>query len=114
MNSINRQIAIVKPKDPYVTWINSLSNIYEPATIESLKNDCTALLVPHFEGKEDLLKFIKNIYQQIVEMELESWSTDKNVWPANLNYSLFQDWFEIEVHSEVFDFGEGRIEIDEY
>lgn len=115
MNSINRQVVIIKPKNLYVTWISSLPDMAdESVTIESLQNDCTALLVPHFDEEEELFKFIKNIYQQIFEKELWGWSTDKDLWPVDLNYSLFQNWFEIEVHSEVFDLGENSIGIDEY
>jgi hypothetical protein len=114
MNSLNRQVAIVKPKEPYVTWINSLSGAEEQSSIESLNNDCTALLLPHFDDDNESLKFIERKFKQIFEMELDSWSTDRKTWPKKINYTLFRDWFKIELHSEVFDFGEGTIEINGY
>jgi hypothetical protein len=115
MDTINRQVAVIKPTEPYVAWINSLPGMSEdPSTIESLNNDCTALLLPYFDDDEESLKFIKRIYKRIFEIELESWSTDKKAWPKKRDYALFRDWFKIEFHSEVFDFGEGSIEIDEY
>ena len=114
MNSINRQVAIIKPKKPYADWINSLPGADELSSIESLSNDCTALLLPHFDNRDESLKFVKKIYKQIFEMELDSWSTDEKLWPKKRNYGLFHEWFKIEFHSEVFDFGEGTIEIDEY
>jgi hypothetical protein len=115
MKSINRQVAVIKPKEPYVAWINSLPDmIDDPSSIESLNNDCTALLLPHFDDDEESIKFIKQIHNKIFEIELESWSTDKKTWPKNKNYILFCDWFKVEFHSEVFDFGEGAVEIDEY
>jgi hypothetical protein len=85
MNSINRQVAIIKPKEPYVEWINSLNGTDEPYTIESLNDDCTALLLPHFDDDDESLEFIRNIYMEIFETELDSWSTDKNQWPKNRN-----------------------------
>jgi len=115
MNSINRQVAVIKPKEPYVAWINSLPGMSDnPSTIESLNNDSTALLLPHFDDDEDSLKFIKQIFKKIFEMELEGWSSDTKEWPKKRNYALFREWFKIEFHSEVFDFGQGQIEIDEY
>ena len=48
MYSINRQVAVIKPKEPYVDWINSLPGIDEPCDIEGLNNDCTALLSSDF------------------------------------------------------------------
>lgn len=114
MNSLNRQVAVIKPKEPYVDWINSLPGMDEPTTIESLDNDCTALLLPHFDDDNDSMKFIKKIYRQIFDMELDSWSTDKKIWPQKRTYAIFCEWFKIEFHSEVYDFGEGLIENDEY
>ena len=114
MDSINRQIAIIKPKKPYVNWINSLPGMDEPSSIESLNNDCTALLLPHFDDDDESLKFIKRIYRKIFEIELDSWSTGENAWPKKRTYDLFREWFKIEFHSEVFDFGKGAIGIDVY
>ena len=109
MNTINRQVAVIKPKKPYVDWINSLPGTDEPLSIESLNKDCTVLLLPNFDDDEESLKFIKNIYRSIFEIELDSWCTDENFWPKNRDYNIFDQWFTIEFHSEVFDFGEGKI-----
>jgi len=114
MYSINRQVAIIKPKAPYQDWINLLSDIDEPCNIENLQNDCTAILLPHFDDDRDSLKYIKSIYPKIFELELDSWSSDKRAWPKNRNYSLFCKWFKIELHSEVLDFEDGYIEKEDY
>ncbi len=45
-------------------------------------------------------------------MEIDSWSTDHKTWPKKRTYTLFCDWFKIEFHSEVIDFGEGSIEVE--
>ena len=70
MDSINRQIAIIKPKKPYVNWINSLPGMDEPSSIESLNNDCTALLLPHFDDDDDSLKFIKKYIGKYLRLNL--------------------------------------------
>ena len=114
MDSINRQIAIIKPKEPYVDWINSLPGIDEPCDIEELNNDCTALLLPHLDDDDESMRYIKKSYAKIFEFELDSWSTDKKTWPKKRNFSLFSKWFKIEFHSELFDIGNGNIEIEEY
>lgn len=111
MNSINRQVAIIKPKEPYVEWINSLPGNVEPFSIESLREDCTAYLLPNFDDDDESLKYLKKIYRKIFEIELASWSTDENSWPNSRDYNIFTKWFSIEFHSEVFDFGVGKINI---
>ena len=114
MDSINRQIAIVKPKKPYVDWINSLPDMDEPCDLEGLNSDCTALLLPHFDDAEESMKYIKKKFRQLFEFELDSWSSDKTTWPKNRNFTLFCKWFKVEFHSEVFDIGRGKVEIEEY
>lgn len=114
MNSLNRQVAVVKPKEPYVDWVNSLPGMDEPVTIEFLNNDCTALLIPVYDNDIGSLKFIKRVYKEIFEIELNSWVTDKKYWPHKRPYALFREWFKIEIHSEVYDFGKGLVEVDEY
>ena len=114
MKTINRQVAIVKPKERYVDWINSLPEMDELSSIESLSNDCTVLLLPHFDDDDESLKYIKKNYRKVFEAELDSWCADENTWPMKRTFSLFQEWFNIEFHSEVIEFGEGPIKIDEY
>jgi hypothetical protein len=110
MYSINRAIAIIKPKQPYIDWINSLESDEEPIKIEECQNDCTAVLLPDYDFIEEAENFIKDIYDEIFEIELYGWSTDETEWPQNRTYSLFAEWFCVEIHSEVFDPFEEDIE----
>lgn len=114
MYSINRQVIVVKPKAPYIEWINLLPDMDQPIEDDELNNDCTSCLIPHFDYKEGSRNYIKKIYKQIFEVELESWTTDEQLWPQKRNYSLFQKWFVIEIHSEVIDFLETKIEKEEF
>jgi hypothetical protein len=114
MNSINRQVAIIKPKKPYADWISSLPGIDEEYSIESLSDDCTAILLPQFDNEEQSLNFIKKIYKKLFEIELASWNTDLKTWPKNRTYKIFCEWFKIEMHTEILDFGKDEILIEEY
>ncbi len=114
MYSINREVAIIKPKPPYINWINSLPGTKAPIGVEDLKKDCTAILLPPSEDDEEALQFIRSIYTKIFRVELAGWSTDEKTWPKKRNYSLFLKWFDVEIHTEVLDFLESDIEKDEY
>jgi hypothetical protein len=114
MRSINRQVAIIEPKEPYKKWINSLPNMNEPCDIDGLRKDCTAILLPHYNTDEESLKYVQSIFRNIFEIELDSWSTDKKTWPKKRNFKLFCEWFRVTFHSECFDFGKGPIEIEAY
>ena len=114
MESINRQVAIIKPKAPYVDWINTLPGTVDPTTVDNLQTDCTALLLPHFDTDEESLNYLKKNFRTIFEYELYGWHTDKGSWPNKLTFKQFQEWFNIEFHSEVIDLGKGSIAIEEY
>ncbi len=103
MYTINRQVAVLKPKEAYVRWVNSVIDPEDPCNISDLRNDCTAFLIPHFDDDSESLKYIEKIYKKIFEIELNGWSTDKGTWPKKFDLSLFQKWFYVEFHSEVFD-----------
>lgn len=46
-------------------------------------------------------------------MELEGWYTDPELWPKQLSYELFTQWFEPELHTVLIDLGDGGIFDDE-
>ena len=114
MDSINRQVAVIKPKGPYVQWINSLPGTDDPVSIDELQNDCTVILLPHFDTDKESINFLKKNFRSIFEYELFEWHRDEEDWPKNISFKLFQEWFEIELHSEVIDFGKGPITIEKY
>lgn len=114
MYSINRQVAVIKPKQAYLEWIKTLPGMDDEPEIGELQNDCTAILFPHFDDDKASLKYIKSIYSKLFMIELESWSTDKGTWPKKRTWALFCDWFQIEMHSEVLDFGKDDIVKEEY
>ena len=114
MDSINRQVDIIKPKYPYIHWINSLLGTDVPISIDNLQTDCTAIILPHFDTEEESMNYLKKISRPIFEYELFGWHTDEKEWLQKRTFSLFQEWFKIEFHNEVIDFGEEPIATEEY
>lgn len=109
MKSINRSVAVIKPKKPYVDWINQLPDTEEKLTAENLQSDCTAILIPEFDRPEESMAFISAMAKTLFEEELNSWCTDNGLWPKIRTNRTFWKWFEVEVHSEVFDVVRGPI-----
>jgi hypothetical protein len=103
MYSINRSIAVIKPRQPLLDWLNALPDNVVIFTLAELRTDCTVLLIPEYDTDEKALNFIKKIYLDIFERELDSYCTDPDCWPSKRNYKTFMRWFDIELHSEVFD-----------
>ena len=103
MDCINRSVAVIKPKQPLLNWLNSLPDTDPPFTLADFQIDCSVLLIPEYDTERQALKFIKKIYKELFETELDTYCTDPDYWPSKRDYKTFLQWFEIELHSEIFD-----------
>jgi len=75
----------------------------EDFTIEDLNAECNAVLLPEYDEDNYAEVLLEDFYQDIFELELSSWTTEDSQWSKNRNYDEFLKWFEVELHSIVFD-----------
>ena len=108
---INRNIAIIKPRAPFLEWLESLPDWDLDITLEDLRSDCTVFLIPELDD-EDAIKYIEDMHKEIFEYELDSWHRDESLWPEKRTLKLFREWFDIELHSMVLDTLDEEIEKD--
>ena len=111
---INRSVAIIKPKQPFVDWANSVGNEKDQYSISDFSTDCSVILLPVVDSDEHAEAFIKDIFQDLFELELSSWMADDDTWPEKINYKMFLEWFDVEYHSMVFDSLKDDIEKEAY
>ena len=103
MFEVDRVAAVIKPTKIMHEWISGNITKYENISLQQMQNDCAVLLIPSFDGPGQATAYIKQIYQNIWEAELTSWGVPKEQWPLKRSFELFQQWFSIEFHSNVFD-----------
>ena len=104
MVEVDRMVAVIKPKEPFLDWVNQhLEPTQGPISLDDLQQDCTVLLIPPFEDLIEAEAFIEEIYADIFETELETWELDQSAWPGHRTFESFRKWFDIELHSLVFD-----------
>ena len=103
MYVINRSAAIIRPKQPFADWANSLEDEENKYSIKDFSSDCTVILLTEIDSDEHADAIVKNLYKNIFEVELLGWTTDENEWPRNRKYEMFLEWFEVEYHSIVID-----------
>ncbi len=103
MHYINRSLAIIKPKRPFITWANSLPDADREFSPEAFLRDCTALLINEYETKREAKAHINEIWEDIFDDELYAWSTNEAWWPLHRTQKMFWQWFEVEFHSMVYD-----------
>ena len=103
MHSINRSAITIKPKQSFVDWVNSTGD--DNFTLTDLRKDNLVFLAPApgYKTREGVLKYLKQVFEQIFIWELYGWCTDDSIWPQDRTWKMFRDWFEIEINSEVFD-----------
>jgi hypothetical protein len=114
MFQLNRSVAIIKPKQPFVDWANSVVDEDEQYSISDFSTDCSVILLPVVDSDEDAETLIKDMFQDLFELELSSWIVIDEMWPENITYKMFMEWFGIEFHSMVFDSLKDDIEKDPY
>lgn len=113
MKYINREAVIIKPKQPFLDWVNSDPKAKEKLTLKDISQENSILLIPEFDYEEDSINYIKERYSYIFEFELEGWMVNKKLWPQNRTWQMFQEWFDVQINSEVFDLVEEDIEKEE-
>lgn len=110
---VNRAVAVIRPKAAYVDWANSLPDPVEGYGLEEARKECTTLLIPDYDFESDAEKFIEEHYSWIFRNELAEWWEVEADWPEDRDYRMFQDWFEVEFHSIVFDLVDGPVVTEE-
>ena len=112
MYAVNRSAVTIRPKQPFVDWINSTPGD-DKYTIQQLSRERTVILLPEFQRPGDEMKHLKKICSEIFEHELFAWYMDDSTFPKKRDWKLFQEWFEIELSSEVSDMVDEDVEKDE-
>ncbi len=103
MFEVDRIVAIIRPTNYMLEWLKQLPKALDNMVLRNLQKDCTALLIPAFDGPKQAQAYIDHIYQGLFEAELESWGVPKKSWPKDRSLELFNKFYDIEFHSMVYD-----------
>lgn len=110
---VNRAVLIVKAKEPFMGWINSL-HTPDKVTLKEINSDATAYLIPEFENERERDRILKRLYPDIFGGQLNEWCTEEEMWPQKRTLALFKKWFELEFHSFVEDLDDDDLYIEEF
>lgn len=100
---IDRLVAVIKPKEPFLTWVNQVTADEFNLTLEQLRTDCTSLLIPAFPEPEMAMGYLGEKAADIFALELGAWEPDETRWPSERHVANFWTWFDVEFHSTVID-----------
>lgn len=103
MYFVDRALAVLKPKQAFVDWLNAVPDNDVYLSLESIRSDCTSILIPEYNEPEEAINYIDEIYERLFELELSSWYEDRSLWPQDRSLKVFWEWFDVELSSILID-----------
>lgn len=104
MYQLDRWAAIIKPRQPFLNWLNGLPGSLPPALgLEQMRSGCTTLLIPEFDDPDEAVAFVYRLWRDLFESELSAWCPDRKLWPSGHSVEKFMEWFDVEIHSPVIE-----------
>ena len=107
---LNRAVLIVRPKQPYIDWAAGLD---DSGLVPDAEDEQTVYLIPSYEDEDEAWEIVEEVYETVFENELYDWHTDESAWPQDRDFAMFQEWFDIELHSVVEDLCDYEVLDDE-
>ena len=112
MPTLNRTAIILRPKQPFIDWINENDPDGRPVTLEEVADDNAVYLISE-DRDDNVERALRRCWGEIFEEEFFGWYTDEAVWPKRLTYAMFQKWFDIKAHSVVHEFCDDALVVEE-
>ncbi len=94
---------LIKPNFPFIQWIKSVhkGSEFEEDIVGILKEKSQEeghlYVVEEGIDTDALGDFLAGDFMRFLEMELELWQIDPELWPVHRTYDLFRKWFSVVV-----------------
>jgi len=106
-HTINRNALIVYPKQELYNWVNDHNPEENHECPETLGyDDANVYLIPDYAYPEEAIQHVKEDFLTYFMNEIKDWDSPNTVWPENLSWELFNQWFHFSVQSVVMDTAE--------
>ncbi|SFW47536.1 hypothetical protein SAMN02927921_01817 [Sinomicrobium oceani] len=93
---VNRRAVTLKPKQPFIDWINSFSEDKIP--LAEVEGNVYLLDTSVYEPDE----WIEKKFDKLFIKELSHWHPE-SFWPKERTYKMFRKWFHIDSSTLVYD-----------
>jgi len=112
--TLNRTVAVLVPKQPFMDWLNSVDPDDQTLTVADLRNDNEVFLIPQFSDHAKSVKWVEIRWNFLFEHMLMGWVSDEMMWPQQRNLDMFRDWFDIETHTMAWDLSEEPLLVEDW
>ncbi|MCP9758978.1 VacJ [Aquitalea sp. S1-19] len=111
MYEVNRSLVLLKPRQPFLDWLCALPGSQpEEVSLKALRASANALLIPPADDMDMVAGFMSDRLSMLFEAELADWCADETLWPQQRDITLFQAWFDVEIHPIVTDLVDEALE----
>ena len=111
---INRTALTIIPRQPFVTWANTLDDDGPKLDVNAPGYEPTVYLIDEVINDAALNRALRRYCLQIFENELANWHLLAEDWPQKRDFRTFKDWFEVKVSTIVLDLSKHHLGLQEY
>ena len=110
--TINRSLIVLVPNQPAFDWIMQADPEPMQMTLAQLRQNLDGMLVSQekVETLEDAQRWVYRRWEMLFERFLYEWYTAEELWPRKRTLKMFKEWFEVQYHPMLWDFGDEMIE----
>lgn len=102
-------------KQPYLDWVNSLDPTQSGSwTLEQLNEDNDTFMIPQFVDPRDSIKWVEERWYVFFDNMLFNWDADEAVWPEGKTLKMFHEWFDVQIHSLVWDMANEPLAVEDW
>ena len=101
MKLLNRAGLSIRPRQPFVDWIHSVTD--SAPSLAELSLEAMLYLIDEVEQESDFDCAIDQHWSTIFENELEAWDEFGDHWPKNITREQFDSWFAVDRQLMSFD-----------
>jgi len=101
--TLNRSAIVVKPRQPFLDWLNVADPTSRTLTLRELVQEPTVYLIPECDTNEDVADILRQVCEEIFIEQLAGWFTDTTTWPQERSFDVFCRWFDFQHHSMLVD-----------
>lgn len=106
MQTLDRSVAIIRPKKPFIAWANSCEYEDRAFSTDYFEDfHSMAILIPYYDSitANKSKKYVLEIWDEIFNEALSAWNKDRKSWPTDRSAELFKKWFKVEFLHTVVD-----------
>jgi hypothetical protein len=111
MHEIPRSLVILKPKQPFLNWINSQPTDIEPFTLSQASEAMDGILIPQFGLPKLAMAYVEANVERLFDYVLKDWGGWEHTWPPQRDLDTFHRWFDVEVHCTLCDAADTAYEV---